>query len=315
MNEKPEKFIDENGLRLDGRKIDQIRDIKIEIGILNRADGSCYLEFGNNKIMAAVYGPREVHPRHQQKATKAIVRYKYNMASFSVEDRKRPGPDRRSIEVSKVSREAFEKEIFTELYPKSAIDIFIEILQADAGTRTAAINAASLALADAGIPMRGLISSCAVGKVDDTLILDLNKDEDNYGQADMPIAMSTDGKITLLQMDGHLTQEEFKKGLEMAQQGCREIYELQRKALIDHYNNTQKEIIQDAPVESVKDISTESATEEDPVISDDVPDNGNTANDDEIKEDIPDEKEEVILDEDEDNPAIVSDETEDDTLE
>ena len=319
MNEKPEKFIDENGLRLDVRKIDQIRDIKIEIGILNRADGSCYLEFGNNKIMAAVYGPREVHPRHQQKATKAIVRYKYNMASFSVEDRKRPGPDRRSIEVSKVSREAFEKEIFTELYPKSAIDIFIEILQADAGTRTAAINAASLALADAGIPMRGLISSCAVGKVDDTLILDLNKDEDNYGQADMPIAMSTDGKITLLQMDGHLTQEEFKKGLEMAQQGCREIYELQRKALIDHYNNTQKEIIQDAPVESVKDISTESATEEDPiedpVISDDVPDNGNTVNDDEIKEDIPDEKEEVILDEDEDNPAIVSDETEDDTLE
>ncbi|MEA3294854.1 MAG: exosome complex exonuclease Rrp41 [Euryarchaeota archaeon] len=319
MNEKPEKFIDENGLRLDGRKIDQIRDIKIEIGILNRADGSCYLEFGNNKIMAAVYGPREVHPRHQQKATKAIVRYKYNMASFSVEDRKRPGPDRRSIEVSKVSREAFEKEIFTELYPKSAIDIFIEILQADAGTRTAAINAASLALADAGIPMRGLISSCAVGKVDDTLILDLNKDEDNYGQADMPIAMSTDGKITLLQMDGHLTQEEFKKGLEMAQQGCREIYELQRKALIDHYNNTQKEIIQNAPVESVKDISTESATEEnpieDPVISDDVPDNGNIANDDEIKEDIPDKKEEVILDEDEDNPAIVSDETEDDTLE
>lgn len=319
MSEKPEKFIDENGLRLDGRKIDQIRDIKIEIGILNRADGSCYLEFGNNKIMAAVYGPREVHPRHQQKATKAIVRYKYNMASFSVEDRKRPGPDRRSIEVSKVSREAFEKEIFTELYPKSAIDIFIEILQADAGTRTAAINAASLALADAGIPMRGLISSCAVGKVDDTLILDLNKDEDNYGQADMPIAMSTDGKITLLQMDGHLTQEEFKKGLEMAQQGCREIYELQRKALIDHYNNTQKEIIQDAPVESVKDISTESATEEDPiedpVISDDVLDNGNTVNDDEIKEDIPDEKEEVILDEDEDNPAIVSDETEDDTLE
>ncbi len=319
MNEKPEKFIDENGLRLDGRKIDQIRDIKIEIGILNRADGSCYLEFGNNKIMAAVYGPREVHPRHQQKATRAIVRYKYNMASFSVEDRKRPGPDRRSIEVSKVSREAFEKEIFTELYPKSAIDIFVEILQADAGTRTAAINAASLALADAGIPMRGLISSCAVGKVDDTLILDLNKDEDNYGQADMPIAMSTDGKITLLQMDGHLTQEEFKKGLEMAQQGCREIYELQRKALIDHYNNTQKEIIQDAPVESVKDISMESATEEDPiedpVISDDVLDNGDIANDDEIKENIPDEKEEVIQDEYEDNPAIVSDETEDDTLE
>ncbi len=310
MNEKPEKFIDENGLRLDGRRIDQIRDINIKIGVLERADGSCYLEFGNNKIMAAVYGPREVHPRHQQKATRAIVRYRYNMASFSVEDRKRPGPDRRSTEVSKVSREAFEKEIFTELYPKSAIDIFIEILQADAGTRTAAINAASLALADAGIPMRGLISSCAVGKVDDTLVLDLNKDEDNYGQADMPIAMSTDGKITLLQMDGHLTPEEFKDGLEMAQQGCRQIYELQRKALLDHYNNTQKEIIQDASTES----TTEEESTEDPAILNNVPDNGDISNDNEINEDIPDkEEEEGISDENEDD--IVSDETEDDTHE
>jgi len=236
MADKPEKFIDENGIRSDKRRANEIRDVKIEVGVLSRADGSCYLEFGKNKVMAAVYGPREVHPRHQQKSNRAIVRYKYNMASFSVEDRKRPGPDRRSIEVSKVSREALEDQIFTEYFPKSAIDIFVEVLQADAGTRTAALNAASVALADAGIPMRSLVSACAVGKVDDTLVLDLNKDEDNYGQADMPIAMTPDGKITLLQMDGHLTQEEFKQGLEMAQEGCRQVYEMQRKALMDHYS-------------------------------------------------------------------------------
>lgn len=235
MTDKPEKFIDENGIRSDGRRANEIRDVKIEVGVLSRADGSCYLEFGKNKVMAAVYGPREVHPRHQQKSNRAIVRYKYNMASFSVEDRKRPGPDRRSIEVSKVSREALEDQVFTEYFPKSAIDIFVEVLQADAGTRTAALNAASVALADAGIPMRSLVSACAVGKVDDTLVLDLNKDEDNYGQADMPIAMTPDGKITLLQMDGHLTEEEFKQGLEMAQEGCRQVYEMQRKALMDHY--------------------------------------------------------------------------------
>ncbi len=236
MTDKPEKFIDENGIRSDNRRANEIRDVKIEVGVLSRADGSCYLEFGKNKVMAAVYGPREVHPRHQQKSNRAIVRYKYNMASFSVEDRKRPGPDRRSIEVSKVSREALEDQIFTEYFPKSAIDIFVEVLQADAGTRTAALNAASVALADAGIPMRSLVSACAVGKVDDTLVLDLNKDEDNYGQADMPIAMTPDGKITLLQMDGHLTEEEFRQGLEMAQEGCRQVYEMQRKALIDYYS-------------------------------------------------------------------------------
>ncbi len=186
--------------------------------------------------MAAVYGPREVHPRHMQKSTSAVVRYRYNMASFSVEERKRPGPDRRSIEVSKVIREALEPVIFQEYFPRSAIDIFVEVLQADAGTRTAGINAASIALADAGMPMKSLVSACAVGKVDDTLVLDLNKDEDNYGQADMPIAMTPDGKITLLQMDGHLTREEFKEGLEMAKKGCLAIAELQRTALLEKYS-------------------------------------------------------------------------------
>jgi len=233
---KPEKLI-ENGIRLDGRKPDEIRPIKIKVGVLNRADGSCYFEFGGNKVIAAVYGPREVHPRHQQRSTSAVVRYRYNMASFSVEERKRPGPDRRSIEVSKVSREALEPVIFQEYFPRSAIDIFVEVLQADAGTRTAGINAASIALADAGIPMKSLVSACAVGKVDDTLVLDLNKDEDNYGQADMPIAMTPDGKITLLQMDGHLTRDEFKEGLEMAKKGCLEIAQLQRTALMEKYSS------------------------------------------------------------------------------
>ncbi len=270
MTDKPEKFIDENGIRSDGRRANEIRDVKIKVGVLSRADGSCYLEFGKNKVMAAVYGPREVHPRHQQKSNRAIVRYKYNMASFSVEDRKRPGPDRRSIEVSKVSREALENQIFTEYFPKSAIDIFVEVLQADAGTRTAALNAASVALADAGIPMRSLVSACAVGKVDDTLVLDLNKNEDNYGQADVPIAMTPDGKITLLQMDGHLTPEEFKQGLEMAQEGCRQVYELQRKALMDHYSKktevvtggtTAEDVKKDAP-EEPEDVTPVDVTED-----------------------------------------------------
>jgi exosome complex component RRP41 len=233
---KPEKLI-ENGVRLDGRKPDELRPIKIKVGVLNRADGSCYFEIGGNKVIAAVYGPREVHPRHMMKSTSAVVRYRYNMASFSVEERKRPGPDRRSIEVSKVSSEALEPVIFQEYFPRSAIDIFVEVLQADAGTRTAGINAASVALADAGIPMKNLVSACAVGKIDDILVLDLNKDEDNYGQADMPIAMTPDGNITLLQMDGHLTKEEFKEALEMAKKGCMAIYEMQKAALIEKYSD------------------------------------------------------------------------------
>jgi exosome complex component RRP41 len=235
MDEKLSFF--KNGLRLDGRRPDELRPIKIEVGVLARADGSCYMEMGDNKVMAAVYGPREVHPRHLQEATRAIVRYRYNMASFSVEERKRPGPDRRSNEVSKVSREALVPVVLTSYFPKSVVDVFVEVLQADAGTRTAGINAASVALADAGIPMKSLISSCAAGKVDGEIVLDPMKLEDNFGEADVPIAMTPNGDITLLQMDGRLTPEEFRRALELAKTGCQQIYEIQRKVLVDRYSS------------------------------------------------------------------------------
>ena len=114
MDENDISFF-KDGLRLDGRRADELRPVKIEVGILARADGSCYIEMGGNKVIAAVYGPREVHPRHLQEVTRAIVRYRYNMASFSVEERKRPGPDRRSYELSKVSREALEPVILSAL--------------------------------------------------------------------------------------------------------------------------------------------------------------------------------------------------------
>ena len=229
------RLIDENGIRRDGRRFDEIRPLRIKAGVLKRADGSAYIEWGGNKILAAVYGPREVYPRYLRRTTKAIVQCKYNMVSFSVKDRKRPGPDRRSNEISKVMSEAFEQVVLTEKFPRAAIDIFVEVLQAHAGTRCAALTAASVALANAGIPLRDLLPACAVGKVNGRIILDLDKDEDNFGEADMPIAiMPRTKEIVLLQMDGHLTKEEFGTALELAKNACMSIYEVQKRALKDN---------------------------------------------------------------------------------
>lgn len=226
----------ENGKRFDGRRLDELRPMKIEVGVLKRADGSCYIEWGKNKVLAAVYGPRECFPRFKQDPYKANITYRYNMAPFSVEERKRPGPDRRSVEISKVSKEAFEKILFLEYFPKTNIDVFVEILQADAGTRCAGLNAASVALADAGIPMKGLISSCAAGKVEDHIILDLCKEEDNCGQADLPIAILPKTKeLLLMQLDGILTRQEFKQAFQLGIKGCLEIYEKQKQALKKRY--------------------------------------------------------------------------------
>lgn len=231
------KLIDSQGKRIDGRKFDELRPLKIEANVLKRADGSAYLEWGGNKVLVAVYGPREVHPRHLQDPTKARVQCRYNMAAFSVMDRKRPGPDRRSVEISKVLSEALEYVVFTEQFPRTTIDIFIEVLQAEAGTRCSGLNASSVALADAGIPMRDLISSVAFGKVEGKVVLDLSKEEDNLGDADVPMALvPRTGEMVLLQMDGHLTQEEFNEGLSMGVTACKHIYDLQRDALKRRYS-------------------------------------------------------------------------------
>jgi exosome complex component RRP41 len=229
-----------NGRRLDGRKADELRNIKIEAGVLKRADGSCYLEWGGNKVMAAVYGPREVHPRHDTDPTRAIVRCRYNMASFSVSDRKRPGPDRRSQEISKIASEALEPVILTQLFPRTAVDVYIEILEAEAGSRCAGITAASVALADAGIPMKGMVAACAAGKVDGHVVLDLSREEDNYGETDLPVAtIPKTGEITLLQMDGDFTEAEFEQAVDMAVAACEQIHTLQKRALLERYKDAE----------------------------------------------------------------------------
>jgi len=225
-----------DNLRADGRVFNELRPLKIEAGVLEKADGSAYLEIGGNKILAAVYGPRELHVRRIMRPDMAVIRCRYNMAPFSVGERKRPGPDRRSVEISKITADALRPAIFLEKFPRSTIDVFIEILEAEGGTRCAGITAASVALADAGIPMKDLVASCAAGKANGNVILDLSEDEDKEGEADLPIAiMPRSGEISLLQMDGHMTPDEFDKAVDLAIEGCKQISEAQKNAIKDRY--------------------------------------------------------------------------------
>jgi len=246
-------LLDKNGLRVDGRRLDELRPLKLEVGILDKANGSAYIEHGKNKILAAVYGPREAHPKHIALADRAVVRCRYHMAPFSTDERKSPAPSRRELELSKVIRESLEPAIMSEYFPRATIDITIEVLQADAGTRCAGITAASLALADAGIPMRELVAACAAGKVQGKVALDLSDIEDKQGDADLPVAfMPKSNVIGLLQMDGSLTEEEFKQALDLAINACRRIYDMQREALKQKYHvardETEKEEVAEVQV-------------------------------------------------------------------
>lgn len=230
------KLIDENGRRIDGRGLKEIRPLKLEVGVLKNANGSAYIELGKNKIVAAVYGPREVHPKHLALADRSVLRCRYHMSPFSTDTRKSPAPSRREIEISKVTREALEPTIILQDYPRTSIDVFVEVLQSDGGSRGAGITAAALALADAGIGMIDLVTACAAGKVDGKVVLDLSDVEDKDGEADLPVAILPNlRQVTLLQLDGVMTPQEFDEAFEYAVYGCDLLYQAQRAALYSKY--------------------------------------------------------------------------------
>lgn len=226
--------------REDGRKNDEMRKpIVAKVGIIPNADGSAMFQIGKTIAIAAVYGPKEMHPMHSQDPEKGVLRCTYNMMSFSVEDRIRPGPSRRSQEISKITEWALKPVVMIDNFPSNVVDVHISLIQADAGTRCAGINAAAMALAHAGIPMKNLVSSVAVGKIDKTLVLDLDKYEDSVfdegeGSTDIPITfVSNSDEITHIQLDGKISKEQLKEVVEMGKKAAKEIYEIQKKALKD----------------------------------------------------------------------------------
>ena len=232
------KLIRDDGRRLSGRRPDQLRSVAISASVLSRASGSAFIEWGKNKVIAAVYGPRDPTDDLPPDPDEARINFRYEMAPFSVPDRKRPKRDRRSTEISAILSEALSSVVMLEKYPKSTIDVYATILEAHGGTRCAALTAASVALADAGISMKDLIPACAVGKVGGKIVLDLDKDEDSNGEADMPLAIIPHtGDVVLMQMEGSMDGDELEQALTMGYRGCMEIHDLQRDALLNSYGS------------------------------------------------------------------------------
>ncbi|CAN0825164.1 Exosome complex component RRP41 homolog [Linum grandiflorum] len=265
------EFVSPEGLRLDGRRPMEMRQLRAEIGAVARADGSAVFEMGNTKVIAAVYGPREVQNKSQMNNDQALVRCEYTMANFSTGDRKRkPKGDRRSTEISLVIRQTMEACILTHLMPRTQISmskffkpmevsvnckesmksfttlleirdfmvedyLIITCLHLSVGTRSACINAATLALADAGIPMSDLVTSCSAGYLNSTPLLDLNYLEDSAGGPDVTVGiLPTLDKVTLLQMDAKLPIDIFENVMQLATEGCKAIATYIREILLEN---------------------------------------------------------------------------------
>ena len=216
--------------------------LHIEVNVLKNATGSAEIFWGGNRIIVGVYGPHSA-PASFVSAEQGTLRCTYRMATFSVETRKSPTPTRREIELSFIMQRALQPALILDDFPRSIIDVYAYVLNADGGTRAASISAASVALAASGIPMRGLVAACAAGKVDGHVVQDINDTEDKYGEADMPVAvLFPDREITSLQLNGNVTRDEFERILKLSIKGCEQVYMEQRKALTRHFEETRAEI-------------------------------------------------------------------------
>lgn len=229
--------------RLDGRKDDELRPMEAQAGIIPNAQGSASFRIGNTWAIAAVYGPRELFPKFKQNPKQGILRCHYSMMPFSGSgERIRPGANRRAQEIAMVMTKSLDPVVDLSAFPNAVVDIYVDLPQTDAGTRCAAISAAAIALADAGIPMSDLVSAVAVGRADDKIIADMDYREEHIEEfnpeskgapvADIPVAMIHNTKeITLLQMDGEISKEDLMKALRLAQNVLEEVYQVQKQAL------------------------------------------------------------------------------------
>ncbi|GJQ12100.1 hypothetical protein GpartN1_g3891.t1 [Galdieria partita] len=221
-----EELISPDGLRTDGRRPLEVRKITCRMGILPRADGSCHLEMGNTIVLATVYGPRELSLRP---SSSGIIRCEYSMATFASTDRRRRGKksDRNSVEIASSIKKTFESVLLTDLFPNSRVDIFIQVLQADGGERSAAINAVSIAMVNAGIPMKDLIVSCSAGYMENTTVMDLNNIETIVREPQLTIAIYAHSeKVAMAHLESKASFEIFENLMAVAKNGCMQVFDV-----------------------------------------------------------------------------------------
>lgn len=142
-------LISVEGYRQDGRKPDELRHFRVSFNVVPDADGSCYLEHGNCKLLATIYGPYEGESRSNQE--QAVITCDFSMTSYSVSERRvRTFGDMKSQKLQMAIQRVFQQAVITETYPKSQIDIYLKILQSDGNDYSPCVNATTLAFMNAG---------------------------------------------------------------------------------------------------------------------------------------------------------------------
>ena len=238
-------------VRIDGREVDGLREIKFTRGWLDHAEGSVLVEFGKTRVLCvASFSPGV--PRWLKDSGTGWVTSEYAMLPRATHTRS----DRESVkgklggrtqEISRLVGRSLRAIVNTKELGENTIVIDCDVLQADGGTRTAAITGAYVALADAitwaksqghikatADPLRDSVAAVSVGIIDGVAMLDLCYEEDVRAGTDMNVVVAGDGRF--IEIQGTAEGEPFDRALldqllDLAVNGCKELSQLQRDVL------------------------------------------------------------------------------------
>lgn len=240
-----------SNLRDDGRRPHEIRRLRVQLGPLatggcTNSSGSALVEMGLTVAMTTVTGPLACLRRSDELPDRAILDVSVQQAPFAPSGDRRisSNNDRRLIELSHLIKRALEATLLLQLYPKSRIQICVIILADDGGRLCAAINSASMACVDAGIPMKDLLCSCSAGYAGEgTTLVDLNRREESShgGQpaVNLPCAILPQrSTIVLSQCEARLPDTEtLDRVLDAAIEGCRAVFDVLQAATRERASN------------------------------------------------------------------------------
>lgn len=237
-------------LRIDGRQADQLREVRITRGWLDHAEGSVLVEFGKTRVLVAASVTVGV-PRWRRDTGLGWVTAEYSMlprATHSRSDREsvRGRIGGRTHEISRLVGRSLRAVVDYSALGENTIVLDCDVLQADGGTRTAAITGAYVALADAvshlreldvlkGEPLKDSVAAVSVGFVEGVPLLDLAYEEDSQAGTDMNIVMTGAGEFIEVQGTAEgapFNRADLDRLLDLGAAGCAELTRLQREALV-----------------------------------------------------------------------------------
>ncbi|XP_055352862.1 putative exosome complex component RRP41 [Paramacrobiotus metropolitanus] len=239
------------GLRRDGRKPEEVRDILCQFGCAEGADGSVLYQLGNTKILATVVGPADAGENDDEEGDLELLEEPsgldchFKLSSFSQSDRKSgKGDDPRSEEYAEYMEMCYKMIMFPHKTAESVVKVTCQVLQTDGSHLAAALTAGTLALIDAGIPIKDIIVACSATITDGKPIVDIASHEESHKLPQLTVAaIPRTREVVVLDTKNRFHKDLFNPLLNAALDGCQKVFEDVEKIVREHVKQSDPLLI------------------------------------------------------------------------